>query len=109
MFEAIASALMMLMTVIISYLAFSLRTNGKRHGAMGALLELDWILEKTPAQASFFMFMLQSFIVVNAAAFAFRVSNHIILTLDILYFVSILMLILFHNLKEAANLLIQEN
>ena len=108
MLVVIASAVMSLMTVIISYMAFSLGTGGKRRVSIGSFLQLDWILEKTPAEASYRMFMIQSCIVITAAAFAFRVSNHIILTLDILYMISILMLILYHNFKKAASLSIQE-
>ena len=108
MFEIIASAFMALITVLISYMAFGLGTDGKSLVSIGSFLELDWILEKTPAQASYLMFMIQSFIIITAAAFAFRVSNHIILTLDILYLASILMLVLYHNFKVAASLSIQE-
>ena len=75
--------------------------------AAGVLREPDWILEKTPAQASYFMFVMQSVIMISAAAYAFRVSNHVILSLDIIYFISILMPVLYHNLKEARSLSIQ--
>ncbi|NJD04829.1 MAG: hypothetical protein FIA99_20020 [Ruminiclostridium sp.] len=108
MFEAIISVLIVLMTVVISYPVSSFGKGGKGRVSFGSFLELDWVLEKTPAQASYLMFMVQSFIVVTAAAFAFRISNHIILTLDILYLVSILMLVLYHNFKIAANFSIQK-
>ena len=108
MFETIMQALTVLITVTIAYMTFSLVTATKGSAGIGAFLELDWILENTPAQVSYLMFVIQTFIVTAASAFAFRVSNHVILTLDILYFISILLLILYHNLKEAGNLLIQE-
>lgn len=108
MFEVFASALIGLMTVIISYIAFKLVSGSNRRVSLGSFLELEWLLEKTPAEASYLMFMLQSLIVITAAAFAFKVSNHIILTLDILYFISLLMLILFHKIKEAGSFSIQK-
>ncbi len=108
MVELMASAFMALATVIISYLAFFFCTGGKKRINTGRFLELGWLLEKTPAQASYLMFMVQSFIVITAAAFASRVSNHVILTLDILYLISILLLIRYHNLKKASSTSIQE-
>lgn len=108
MFGTIASVLIMLIAAIISYLSFRSAAGAVRNIGKASLLELDWILEKTPAQASYFMFMLQSFIIVSAAAFAFRVSKHIILTLDILYLITNLMLILHHTLKIAPSLSIRK-
>jgi hypothetical protein len=91
-------------------MAVKLGTSGNRTRRPGfkAFLELDWILEKTPAQVSFFMFLLQAFIFITAAAFASKVSNHIILTLDIIYLLNILLLILYHNIKIATGLSVQK-
>lgn len=109
MVELMASAFIALATVIISYLAFYFCTGGKKRINTGRFLELGWLLEKTPAQASYLMFMVvQSFLVITAAAFASRVSNHVILTLDILYLINILLLIRYHNLKKASSTSIQE-
>ena len=71
--------------------------------------DFDWVIENTPALDAFLMFAIQTVLVVTASVCSFRqVSNHIILTLDIIFFISVMMLILFHTLKEAGNLLVKE-
>ena len=107
MVEFFTTAVAALMTLLISYSVLKLgafRNVKRRPGITKLLLELEWILQKTPAQASYFMFLLQSFIFISAAAFAFRVSNHIILTLDIIYLITSLLLIMYHNIKIAVSL-----
>lgn len=104
--------LLLLITVvftgIIAYLTARLTGASIIYNGLGALLELDWILQVTPAQVSYLMFVMQSAILISVFIFTFKISNHSILSLDILYLISMLMLILFHNLKEAGNLHVRE-
>lgn len=92
---------------IIAYLTFRISKVFKNTGT-GMFNDFYCFLEKTPALDAFLSFIIQSVLVSAAAICAFQqVSNHIILSLDILYFISLLMLILFHNLKEAMNPLVK--
>lgn len=90
-------------TGLIAYLTLRFAAASLKGGGLGVFFELDWILEVTPAQVSYLMFIIQSALLVTVALTSFRISNHGILTLDILYLISIIMLIMFHNLKEASN------
>ena len=70
----------------------------------GKFAGLDWLLDRAPAMDAFLMFIFQAVLVVTTVACALlRISNHIILSLDILYLLSILILFRFHMLKEACN------
>lgn len=90
-------------TGLIAYLTLRFAAASLKCSGLGIFLELDWILEVTPAQVFYLMFVIQSALLVSVEVCSHRISNHSIITLDILYLVSILMLILFHNLKEAGN------
>lgn len=89
------------MAATIAYLAFRLCTVLEAAG-VSKLAGIEWMLQKTPASLAFSVFALQSLICAAANIHALKhVSNHIIITLDIIYISSILMLILFHTFKIA--------
>ena len=90
---------------IIIYLTFLL---GKsfRCGGPGMLRGLCCLLERTPALDAFLLFIFRSVLIAAAVTVAFgSISNHIVLSLDILYFISALLLILYHTLKNPPVLL----
>jgi hypothetical protein len=73
-------------------------TNGSLYRVMD---ELGLYVDRSPAQVAFFMFCAASAIAAGIIASAlFQVSNQLILTLDILFLLSNLLLILFHQLKD---------
>lgn len=71
--------------------------------------DLCRLLVKTPALNSFLLFVSRTLIAATLLCSAFgRIASHIVISLDILYFASILMLVLFHNLKVLSNPLLKE-
>lgn len=90
--------------VFIGFLAFvgySLGT-ALRYSGTGAFGDLSWMLPNAPALNEFFVLVLQTVIAASALiCVLLQVSNHIIISLDILYLLSILMLVLYHMRKEA--------
>ena len=104
MLQIISQAAPVLLTGLIAYLLFKLGA-ALRHSGSYLSEELGWMLARTPALDAFLVFVIGIAFATAAAVCAFaQVSNHIILTLDILYLLSMLLLILFHNLKEAGSL-----
>jgi hypothetical protein len=86
---------------IIAYLTFKICTVCRRAG-ISKLGSIDWLLEETPALFAFSLFLLECLIIAAPNTFALKqVSNHIIIALDIIYLLSILMLVLFHAFKIA--------
>jgi hypothetical protein len=58
------------------------------------------IYDKTPGLNEFFLFVLRSVYITTAVLCVFnRVSNHIIITLDILFLFSTMLIYLYHLLK----------
>lgn len=74
---------------------------GIKTGGGGMLQEMRWLLEETPALNAFFLFVMHCSFTVQIALSFYRISNTVIISLDILYFLSMLMLILYHTFKEA--------
>lgn len=104
MLQLLAQIVPVLLTGLIAYLLFRLGAAMKHSGSYLSY-ELGWMLARTPALDAFLMFIIGTGIVATTAACALmQVSNHIILSLDILYLLSILLLILFHTLKESGSL-----
>jgi hypothetical protein len=104
MLQFVSQLIPVLMAGFIAYLLFKLGAALKYSGTYLSD-ELGWMLPRTPALDAFLMFVIGAAIVVTAAACALmQVSNHIILSLDILFFLSMLLLILFHTFKEFGNL-----
>jgi hypothetical protein len=104
--QFISQLIPVLVAGIITYFTFYLSTILENGGA-GALAGFKWLLEATPALNTFLVFMAKAAFLINAILSTFgRMSNHIVLTLDILYLISLLMLILYHNLKQPENSLI---
>lgn len=74
--------------------------SGSRY--MGSVWDISWILPETPARDEFNLFVLQSVIIAAVLVCGLlQVSNHIMLSLDILYILSLSMLYLYHTLKVA--------
>jgi hypothetical protein len=108
MLQVLSQLIPVVFAAIIAYLTYRISKVFKNTGT-GMFNDFYCFLEKTPAQDSFLMFIIQSVLVSAAAICSFKqISNHIILSLDILYFISLLMIILFHNLKEAMSPLVKE-
>ncbi len=85
---------------VLAFVVYSLGTAMKYYGT-GALGDLSWMLPNTPALNEFFVLVLQVAIVASTLVYALlQVSNHIIISLDIIYFLSLSMLVLYHILKE---------
>lgn len=104
MLQFISQLVPVLLTGLIAYLLFRLGV-ALRHSGSYLSDELGWMLARTPALDAFIMFVIGIAIVVTAVLCALmQVSNHIILSLDILYLMSMLMLILFHTFKESGSL-----
>ena len=82
--------------------AFKLKRSTVSFGRVACDFGLS--IDKSPAQVAFFMF---SFTAVMAASLVAtglaHVSNLLIISLDIIFFLSSMMLILFHQLKEYAS------
>lgn len=94
---------------LMTYLSYRISTAYKSAG-FSMLSELCWLLPKTPALDTFLLFVLQAVLVASVVVSTLaRMSNHGVLTLDILYYLSVLMLILFHRRKESGNLLVKVN
>ncbi len=65
------------------------------------LSDFGWMIESSPAQVAFFMFSVTAAIAASLAVCVFSlVSRQLILSLDILFLLSSMLLILFHQLKE---------
>lgn len=62
-------------------------------------VDLQWVMEKTPALDAFLLFIFHTVILTSINCFINNLSNHVILSLDIVYFFSVLMLIMFHILS----------
>lgn len=80
-------------------LAYKVKCSG---GYMEQILnDFGWCIDNSPAQVAFFMFSISAAIATTLVAYAFsQVSKQLILTLDIIFFLSSMLLILFHQLKE---------
>lgn len=63
--------------------------------------DLKWVLEKAASLDAFIVFVVTILIISHSlASSANQISNHIILSLDILFFLNSLILILFHTIKQ---------
>ena len=104
MLQFISQLVPVLLAGIIAYLMFRLGAALKHSGSYLSD-ELGWMLDRTPAIDAFLMFIIGIAIAVTTITCALmQVSNHIILSLDILYLLSMLLLILFHTFKESGSL-----
>ena len=94
-----------LFTGFLAFLVYTLGTAVKFSG-IDALGGLSWMLPNTPALNEFLAFVLQAVIAVAALVCTLlQVSNHIILSLDILYLFSLSMLVMYHTIKQSGCLL----
>ena len=85
---------------ILAYLTYYLSRILEKGGAQ-ALLGFRWLLEVTPALNTFLIFVSRGAYLTALILCAFgRTSKHMVISLDILYLVSLLLLILYHTLKQ---------
>lgn len=102
MLQFIVTLLPMLAVIAAVFAAASkLKSVGNR--MMQIFDEFGWAIDNSPAQVAFFMFSFTAAIAAAllSAVFA-HVSNQLILSLDIIFFLSSILLILFHQFKEFA-------
>jgi uncharacterized membrane protein YjjP (DUF1212 family) len=79
-------------------MAAELKTTGRSLGRL--LNDYSWCIANSPAQVAFFMFSFASAIAAGIISGAFtHIATQWILTFDILFLISILLLITFHRLK----------
>lgn len=89
-----------LLAVITTILrmAAKLKTSGR--SLCGLLNDYCWCIANSPAQVAFFMFSFTAAIAAGIISGAFaQIATQWILSLDILFLISILLLITFHRLK----------
>jgi uncharacterized MAPEG superfamily protein len=89
-----------LMAVIAAL--FTLAGKIKRSGScvLKMLKEFGWFIENSPSQVAFFMFSITAAIAATLIACAFsQTSKQLIITLDIIYLISRILLILLHRLN----------
>ncbi|MEN6316186.1 MAG: hypothetical protein ABFD25_18285 [Clostridiaceae bacterium] len=104
MLQFILSFLPMLAVITAVFmLVHKIKRSGICMGQMLCGFDFDWSISGSPAQVAFFMFSITVAIAVSLIAGAFTmVSGQLFLTLDIIFLLSSILLILFHQLKEDA-------
>ncbi|HHW47657.1 MAG TPA: hypothetical protein GXX14_03450 [Clostridiaceae bacterium] len=79
-----------------------------KYSCREAVESLCLLLERTPALDTFLMFVIKAVLIVTSTVCTFgNPSYYGIISLDIFYFMSMLMLILYHTLKVAGCLLLR--
>src|SRR5690242_17151634 len=111
-FSMILQLVLQLIPVFISgfiiYLTYLL-SKTLRIAGLGVLLDLCCLPVRAPALDTFLMFVMQAVSIASMVICTLcHVSNHIVISLDIIYFLSILILVLYHTLKESGSLLIKQ-
>lgn len=82
-------------------LVHKIKSSGVCVGQILYGFDFDWSISGSTAQVAFFMFSITVAIAISLVAGAFTmVSGQLILTLDIIFLLSSILLILFHQLKE---------
>jgi len=95
--------LLLILAVItaILLLAAKLKHSGICMEQMLFGFSFDWCIDKSPAQVAFFMFSITIAIAASLVAGALtHLSGQLILTLDIIFFLSSMLLIFFHQFKD---------
>lgn len=78
--------------------AAEMKNNGGSFGTL--LIDFSWWMANSPAQVAFFMFSFTAAIAAGIISGAFaQIATQWILSLDILFYLSIMLLITFHRLK----------
>ena len=108
MLQFLLNLLPVIITGAIVYMLYhfsaSLRYSGRE--VRGSLC---WLLERTPALDIFLTFVIKAVLIVTSTTCTFgNFSCYGIISLDIIYFMSMLILILYHTLKIAGCLLLRE-
>jgi hypothetical protein len=103
MLQFIVSFLPLLAVIAAAFtLAFCVKCSNV--GFIRVVNDFGWSIERSPAQVAFFMFSFTAAIATALVASAFaHVSNLLVISLDIIFFLSSMMLILFHQFKEYAS------
>lgn len=92
--------------VFIGLMWYLIAATLKKGLITGMPSELKWIVEITPALYSYVFFIALSYVCLLIVVSSLRhVSNHIIISLDIIYLFSIMIPILFHSIKDSRVLL----
>lgn len=104
MLQFIISFLPMAAIIITALiLAFRVKRSGICLEQVLCGFDFDWSVSGTTAQVAFFMFSVAAAMSVSLAAGALtRIAGQLILTLDIIFLLSSMLLILFHQLKGYA-------
>ena len=92
-----------LLAMIAAFIpAFKVKRSGISFGRI--VCDFGLSIDKSPSQVAFFMFSFTAVIAASLVASGLtHVSNLLILSLDIIFFLSSMMLILFHQIKEYAS------
>lgn len=94
------SAFLPLAALIIAVSAAALRIRHSGRKMVRLLYDFDLCIANSPAQVAFFMFSFTAAMASGIISEAFtQVSTLLILTLDILFMLSSMLLVLFHRLK----------
>jgi hypothetical protein len=103
MLQFIISFLPLLALITAAFaLAFKVKHSEVSFGRM--VCDFGLSIDKSPAQVAFFMFSFTAVMAAALAAFGLaHASNLLVISLDILFFLSCMMLILFHQFKEYAS------
>jgi len=102
MLQFIVSLLPILAVITASFLlAAKLKHSGICMEQMLYGFSFDWCIDKSPAQVAFFMFSITVAIAASLVISSFtQLSGQLILSLDIIFFLSSILLILFHQFKD---------
>lgn len=88
---------------VIAYLTYCISISFKGAGK-GKHMDLSCFLVRTPALDAFLMFVIQAVLVAAVEVCAsVNISGHTIISLDIIYFFSILILIAYHIMENSAS------
>ena len=108
MLQFLLNLLPVVITGVMVYMLYHFSTSLKYSGRE-VIESLRLLLERTPALDVFLMFVIKAALIVTSTVCTFgKLSYYGIISLDIIYFMSMLMLILYHTLKVAGCLLLRE-
>lgn len=99
MLQLFAMLLLFLTVVAAVFRAASkIKISGNSFGIL--LADFSWWITNSPAQVAFFMFSFTAAIAASIISGAFaQIATQWVLSLDILFFLSIMLLVTFHRLK----------
>jgi len=92
--------LMLLLTICYTGLMACSLITALSRGVRDIPFELSWMLESTPALYNYVLFVINAFTCLLIVSLLCRSSNHIVMSLEILYLFSIMIPVLFHFIKD---------